>query len=1019
MTVPSESHNPASSVRRDDPQGTEIAPEHQISMVVTELLQSHQELGVRVDETLLRLYQSVREPKLRRDLRLTLVRWVALHSGQELAASYAALTHDYGHNELPNLAMYGLVSAASNEASRVGEHQRVEASPSRGVHGLGDMNVPAILGLRPEDHPRERPREPSKVRGGDAAAIRALDRLLERRLGRCLLDFARDADEVIESTSLGFPPFLSEPGQPRVRLEAPRLLTEQRLQSMLRFALGFADHLLYGARRPTVPRVLVSDGIGAWLFDQFQDEIRNPPLDAPREMAPAVTVAPIDLSFGALDPAVAVEEVSSAPLVPDIIEFDQVERDSPSEPESAIEPYSLDDGVELSPIPASVTADHIEASSAVREVDIQRELGPIPFHFMVHLEPATITLDQGRLCVSYHKLQNFHQGRLIEHTDALLEHLREQPAAPVSLEISGPLGTSFHELTPRSDSDDAEPPLETIHEPDVEEHVLREQNGNENPQVATGLLESSSPETNVPRSDSSEAEPSPLEVHRRFMDETGPRVSIRYPPLPLVERLNLTHLDSIQRSYYFGWRAAWRRRERTSLAVSYAHVYLTEIVNLIGFEDAEASFRELMHLTQHALRQNHVRGSVAHDRVLGFVAHHDLDGRARDLLWEYFDANRADRLLDPERVALWLMQPDAERLRNPFLFTALTRLDHRNGPKRPLPPGTSDRTAALVAGVMAAVNEFERERGETLRAHFLQRPPVLMTSSEALMRDFVLETPPHPNGFSLLRPHPAALSQLQRFLAEVAKYTENLWRGMSGIPGQLPLRKAHDLSASVQAAIQDAVKKTAGKGADSPIPTRTLRRQVLQNPPSINPHRFGPRLPVRPPEHKIEIDHQALASIERESEAVRARLGETEPGADVSSASSSRPVTASATNELGPTIPWLLAFQGFRSPTRSERAKASDPPAEASVDSANGGPDEVVVALAEVEREYLEVLVRGDQSQARKMLQKLSLMPSTLVERINERAVELMGDVLIEMNGEKPVVVDEYLADLRLALGVE
>lgn len=80
MTVPSASHNPSSSVKREDPQGTDVSPEHHISMVVTELLQSHQELGVRVDETLLRFYRSVREPKLRRDLRLTLVRRVALRS---------------------------------------------------------------------------------------------------------------------------------------------------------------------------------------------------------------------------------------------------------------------------------------------------------------------------------------------------------------------------------------------------------------------------------------------------------------------------------------------------------------------------------------------------------------------------------------------------------------------------------------------------------------------------------------------------------------------------------------------------------------------------------------------------------------------------------------------------------------------------------------------------------------------------------------------------------------------------
>ena len=74
--------------------------------------------------------------------------------------------------------------------------------------------------------------------------------------------------------------------------------------------------------------------------------------------------------------------------------------------------------------------------------------------------------------------------------------------------------------------------------------------------------------------------------------------------------------------------------------------------------------------------------------------------------------------------------------------------------------------------------------------------------------------------------------------------------------------------------------------------------------------------------------------------------------------------------------------------------------------------EEKVSVLDEEERELLHAIISGDTGKIGRFGFRLSL----LCDSVNEKLYELIGDTAIEFDGDIPVVVEDYLEEVKGAL---
>ncbi|MBR4764247.1 MAG: hypothetical protein IK087_08540, partial [Lachnospiraceae bacterium] len=73
-------------------------------------------------------------------------------------------------------------------------------------------------------------------------------------------------------------------------------------------------------------------------------------------------------------------------------------------------------------------------------------------------------------------------------------------------------------------------------------------------------------------------------------------------------------------------------------------------------------------------------------------------------------------------------------------------------------------------------------------------------------------------------------------------------------------------------------------------------------------------------------------------------------------------------------------------------------------------------ALTGLQRETLTALLQGsDTAERLRTLAAGSMrMPEQLVDELNEKSMEFLGDILVESSGESYEITEEYLPSLRL-----
>ena len=76
---------------------------------------------------------------------------------------------------------------------------------------------------------------------------------------------------------------------------------------------------------------------------------------------------------------------------------------------------------------------------------------------------------------------------------------------------------------------------------------------------------------------------------------------------------------------YYAWRTAWREGRRRETSLSFAYVYIYELINAIGFDSPEAAFYALVDFTQSYERFARSIDTYAHTWLNDFVIYHGLD----------------------------------------------------------------------------------------------------------------------------------------------------------------------------------------------------------------------------------------------------------------------------------------------------------------------------------------------------------------------------------------------------------
>lgn len=479
-------------------------------------------------------------------------------------------------------------------------------------------------------------------------------------------------------------------------------------------------------------------------------------------------------------------------------------------------------------------------------------------------------------------------------------------------------------------------------------------------------------------------------------------------------------MSSQQLAWYFYWRGQFREGHLIDTSLSYLFVHIYELINQIGVNDAEHGYRELMRLW------------------LGYrLTFPELDDYLTPWIADYLSVNRLphdplelygypDQTFDYVRkhadilLTLHLRQRDDRQLSLP-LIDALT--DHRIERSSFYEGENIELLARVLPVVIDKVDSQWRAAGAGIFERY--RPPHSVPISRPLFQS-ALYGGDLTATVTIANLYPyAAYQPLRDFLTPLVKYTENLLRKEKGVRGRLrvdPLDEALQRLIDVtvlgsRAAVDVSIRGASERGHGLPIPPRGL----LHPPP------------------RIEIDFTRIEQLKAESSDLFDLLAlptESGPVPPLVAKPLAEPSTPPRHDEEPQRRPSANAAppQRPQRPLKDQPGEEGElPPAPAGVDqratapplaalSASATPQDewtvLIAALRPPHHQLLAALLAGEGTAV--ALQQIAMahatMPALLIDQVNELAQALVGDIVIESDGDQSDVIDDYREQIVTAL---
>lgn len=423
------------------------------------------------------------------------------------------------------------------------------------------------------------------------------------------------------------------------------------------------------------------------------------------------------------------------------------------------------------------------------------------------------------------------------------------------------------------------------------------------------------------------------------------------------------HMTGAQSRWYFYWRNEVRlgKYHKTDLSYIFLHVY--ELLNGVGWEEPADGYRQLNQLWE-AYRDQYKRL----DQYLGgwiadfaFVHHlkvsfSEIVARSRGL---------AGDLAELELMRCLTSSPEE------LTFTVLTVMSDYDISKSKFYIGEGKEAAELyIPQVVALINAYvTRKHGSNLVEMFPPGPPVLR--ERYLFRSAVYDISLY--GYSVLVPvvRISKSPPLRNLITRLFRLTENKLRELMGYRGRLK-------GVKVDADMDELI-------------TRFLKREFFKE----NQVDKGPA---------VVIDRDKLEQLQSDSEVVRTLLTVEDTG--YLDDEVSVPIVHVINEEVVLDIDEITDGNEL-SGTSDEHNIRDLNPQDIEADTEW---EQLAAALSALQREALRVLLDED---GMLVLHKLAAangtMPELLIDEINEIAMDILGDLLID--GEE--ITEEYVPMLR------
>lgn len=515
-----------------------------------------------------------------------------------------------------------------------------------------------------------------------------------------------------------------------------------------------------------------------------------------------------------------------------------------------------------------------------------------------------------------------------------------------------------------------------------------------------------------------------------------------------------------QEQWYYYWRSEFRRGEKVETDLSYLFIYVYELINGVGWEHPQDGLDTLVRVWEtYRARFRRLDGYMA-EWVREFALVHALDLPESSAL-EQTSALLGGELLDLELARRFAEEPldlTWELIARLSDYDATTSRFYKDQGKKVLP--------RVVPHVVRALDEH------LLRARGIRLPGLFRAADDRiteryLFRSAVYDSELYGRTFLVRAPKLGLHAQLREFVTQVVRQSENELRARFKFGGRL---RGIKLDPELMGVIAEAVEREflpPEERAAQQAPKRPEVRFDLEELEKLRRDSdevlrmlTGELMAGGGPEEKPAEGEEHSADVRRVASAVEDRNDGSERAP---TDSAERPIGAESgeydgfemlelpedTGEgwSGEEVPGALSFEpekyAERGSTREDAAEASGPAphppdaadtrAEANAESEAEAAEPVSAAgeapaedgwdvskldadwqafaamLGPAERDMIRAVLLDLGDAERMVIAGLSgELPETMIDRINEAAMEAIGDLLIDA-GE---VLDEYLPNL-------
>lgn len=444
-------------------------------------------------------------------------------------------------------------------------------------------------------------------------------------------------------------------------------------------------------------------------------------------------------------------------------------------------------------------------------------------------------------------------------------------------------------------------------------------------------------------------------------------------------------MNTLQLRGYFSWRTQVRRGNVQPTSLSFAFVYIYELLNLVGEEFPQLAFERLRWFWNAYRRYDERIDRYMRQWLRDFAVYHNLD---RTLL---------DGIVDTafEETVLVLLE---HRTRPPGqVFDALQSLSAYDISRSRLYRQYPQDVQAVVCDVFARLSEYyEKNRKTTLCEKLFGR---LLSGPCRLFESAVFEdtvrypeyeytiNPLHiyrcKNGvWSSTRFYGSA--QKSKELGAILKTVDSAMRAPWGLPPIQPGNDTRLLAGMVEKAIAALQQQKAAEAAAAAEAARP----------------------------KVELDLSRLSGIRQAAAITRDKLlveeelpaADTVSAADPAAAQTAAPDPAAAAEQ--PAV--LTAAPAAEEPLYSAPAAEESTAAAVSAFAAAG---QYPAGLNGTEFALLHALLYGGDPAA--ALRSAGVLVSVAADSINEKLFDLFGDTVIVFEGDNPVLLEDYTDELK------